>query len=711
MNADLLVLEQRPDDPDRLRSVFRVAHTLKGAARAGGVPLVEQACHRLETLLADVRDGKVRLEPARFASLFAAADALEAATAALRKGDPLTHSPLADWLAGFRDGPGMTARAAAPPAATRPAAPPAAPVATTEPPATPAPDTTLRVRADRLDALMASAGRLLGSRREAEARVEDLETLHLQLMRTATEWKRAARRVHTTLARFGTGAEVRQSLRHTEEQLRLLVSRAERLAVHTAAHTRVFDGITHDVLGQVRQLRMRPFAEACEALPRVVRDVAGTTKQARLVVMGGDLELDRAVLDGLREALVHIVRNAVDHGIESPPKRVATGKDPTGAVTVAATRTGDRVAVTVTDDGAGIDVAAIRRLLERRGLDVPADDQEVARILFAGGVSTRLEPTVISGRGVGMDLVRAAIERVGGSLDLRWTPGAGTTLTLTCPPTLASVRAVLMTVGQQTVAIPTADVERMLRVPVAALRRIEGRDVVLMENEPLPLTSLARLLPPLTEQPLHEWVLIVVVRSGDRRLALSVDALLSEEELFMQPLSRGGRRSPLLSGAAMLATSSLALVLDTAATVTQALTDGTSGLTIAEPAPGAPTEQRILVVDDSMTTRTLLQGILETAGYHVRTAVDGADGWRLLQETGDVDLVVSDIEMPRMDGFALCEAIRGSQRFRDLPVILVTALETDAHRTRGLEAGADAYLGKSSFDQQGLVNAVHHLLG
>ncbi|BAH38380.1 putative chemotaxis protein CheA [Gemmatimonas aurantiaca T-27] len=741
MNTALLALEQQPSDSEQIRVLFRVAHTVKGAARAAAVTPVELACHALETFLARARDGSATLGAPQFAALFAGADALVDAATKLRAGQELTRGiPINTWFLGFDANVGeMTSRprttarpsasrsipdagaqassSAAPnatppavlPEASQSAALPDVPLVARKKTADPLPsgEVPVRVDAGRLDALMATAGQLLGTRRDASEQADDLESLRLLAARSTAEWKHTTRRLRVALGQLVDTPEAQRSLQRTEEQLREFAVRTERLTTRTQRQLRALDTLTDDVLDQVRHLRMRPFADACAALPRVVRDVAGDTKQVRFEITGGDVEADRAVLDGLREALLHLVRNAVDHGIESPEQRIAAGKSPEGIVAVSAAMRGDRVIVTVSDDGAGIDAAAVRGRMEGRGLHA-ADDDAVAAALFTGNLSTRATPTSISGRGVGMDLVRAALERVRGTVALTWTEGRGTTVTMTCPPSLASMRAVLMTCGHQTIAIPTSDVERLLRISTAALQHIEGRRVVMVEDVALPLAALAHLLPPIVVQPLGTHTLIALVAVGPLRVGLIVDELLSEEEILLQPLSDGERRSPLLSGAAILGSGTIALVLDAAAAAEAAL-ESSAQLPESTETTGRDRRFKVLVVDDSITTRALEQGILEAAGYDVRTAVDGADGWRCVQEFVP-DLVVSDIEMPRMDGFALCETIRHSARFRDLPVVLVTALESPEHRARGLDVGADAYLGKSTFDQRGLLHVIEELL-
>jgi two-component system chemotaxis sensor kinase CheA len=702
LNVDLLALERLPDDAERLKSLFRVAHTLKGAARAASVPLVELVCHALETMLAKARDGKLTLGPDHFALLFSAADALRDAGARLRDGQDLGESPLASLAEALaRSAPSGTQRAG-----------PAQPASRSAVPAPEPGDEQVRVQAEKLDDLLASSVQLLALSSRTGARGTALQSLRDAAARHAADWERTGRRLRLVLERSGAPPSATQEINRLQADLRQLAQDATHLAAAAARDGRVFSQVTDDLLYQARRLRMRPFADGCEALPRTVRDLATAAgKEADLVITGGEVEADRAVLDGLREVLLHLVRNAVDHGIEMPAARERAGKARRGTITVAAALTGDRLVVTVADDGAGLNLPGVRAQLEQKGLPAPTDPQELIRMLLRGGISTRGQVTAVSGRGVGLDLVRAAVERLSGSLNVVWQEGRGTTFVVECATTLATVRAVLVSVGPQVLALPTTHVERLIRVRPEDIRRAEGRDVVPGTAGPVPLVSLARLLPPLAEKPVAGPVPAVVLRDGERRLAVVVDELLAEQEVVLRPLNHGKQHLPLLSGAALLGTGQVALVLNAQATITEGLGSAAgAGIRVAEPQPGGPTKRRILVVDDSITTRTLEQSILEAAGYDVLATVDGADGWRVLQEQG-CDLVVADIEMPRMDGFALCEAIRSSSRFKRLPVVLVTALETAEHRTRGLEVGADAYIGKSSFDQQNLLDTIRQLLG
>jgi two-component system chemotaxis sensor kinase CheA len=712
LNAELLALETTPDDAARLQSVFRVAHTLKGAARAANVPLAEHVCHRLEAVLAETRDGRARLDAGTFETLFAAADALADAGRRLRAGQPLDDSPLAELARRLSSGEpavraGSRARPAPPPAPTPPTPTPtiAAP--------TPAGDDQVRIPSDKLDGLLATTGQLLVSVQRAHETSEEIGAMQEVAGRVASEWRRQSGSIRQALERTAASREVMTALTSLESDIQQLARDVARGAQRAAQESRTLGLLSTDLMDRGRKLRMRPFAEAVEALPRAVRDVAAATgKEAELRVEGTEIEADRVILEALRESLLHLVRNAVDHGIELPDERARLGKPRQGSVVVRAGVRGDQLQVRVADDGRGLDTRAIRARLVSLGRDVPADDATVAQILFEGGFSTRREATEISGRGVGLDVVRATMARVRGSVDVSWNPGQGTTFTLLAPLTLATVRAMLVGVGSQIMAIPTGVVERLMRLDPSEVRQIDGQHVLPTPDGPVPLATMARLLgPPLPERPVEGHLLVVLLAVGQRRAGVVVDALLAEEELVIRPLERLRQPIARLSGAALLPNGRVALVVNPGALVRRgAIREATVALQLSK-APAAPerrTRRRILVVDDSLTTRTLEQSVLEAAGYEVLTAVDGADAWRVLQERG-ADLVVSDIEMPRMDGFALTESIRQS-RLGNLPVVLVTSLESPEHQARGLEVGADAYIVKSSFDQASLLDTIRQLL-
>ena len=572
----------------------------------------------------------------------------------------------------------------------------------------------LRVSAERLDSLVAAAGELLDVSGALAERPAALEAHAERARRRGAEWRRLADRVRA-VAGLDDHPGLQEALDAFEAGLGEAGAEAGRLARLVREDARGLKGAASRLASDVRLLRMRPVHEATESLPRAARDLGRSLgKSVRLVVRGEDVQADRAVLDGLREALLHLLRNAVDHGLEDGPARVAAGKPEEGTVTVSASVVGDRLELTVADDGRGIDVAAVRRALERRGVTPPADDAATVARLLRGGVSTRGEATAISGRGVGLDAVRAAAERLGGTLDVTWQAGRGTTFRLQVPLSVATTRVLLARAGGQTFALPSHLVARTERRAVADLRRVGGRILLPARPEPLPVQPLAELLgAPAGSALAGEGALVVATLAiPGRRLAVAVDDVLDEREVVVRPLDGvGPAAGARYAGAVLLRGEGVALVVDPAFVIAAAEREGT-GAALAAAMAERPAERpvRVLVVDDSVTTRTLEESVLAAAGYDVVTAVDGADGLRVVRQ-GGVDLVVSDIEMPNMDGLALCAALRASREHVRLPVILVTSLDRPEQRAAGLEAGADAYVTKSSFDQDDFLATVRQLVG
>ncbi len=701
LNEHLLALERAPADPESLGGVFRVMHTLKGAARAAGVLEVEGLCHLLETDLARARDDKAALGGATIALLFETADALFDARARLAAGTPLADGPIRVVLEHAR------ARGASTSAPRRPApAAPARAATVSEPSVRPAPvtepasvaavasapdqmrDELVRVGLHHVDAISNAAGEVTSLAAVLGERADDLAAVRL-LVRTQRE--RPEHRDDGPLATLDR--EITRLLRRAGEDARTLGSVSGRLS------------------GTARRLRQRSLRELTETLPRVVRDVARDVgKLARIVITGEEVEADRVVVEALREPLLHLVRNAVDHGLETADERRAAGKPEQGTIGVAVTLRGDRLRVAISDDGRGLDLAALRRALEQRGRAAPGDQDALQRAIFEDGLSTRERATTLSGRGVGLGIVRVSVERVGGTVDVTSAAGSGTTFILEVPLSIATLRALTIVVDGALFAIPSAFVARVDRIDAKRLARVDGRAMLTSNGAPTPVTTLAALLgPPFAEPGVDEMLQIVTVEAGGRRLALVVDELRDERELVLRPLEHAGAgASALTVGTALLGDGEVVLVLGVAVL----MGDTARHVTLAPPAADRfdPSSRRILVVDDSITSRTLEQSVLSAAGYEVVTAVDGLEGWRMI-ERGGVALVVSDVEMPHLDGIELCMRIRASARTATLPVILVTSLDQPEQRARGLEAGADAYVTKSGFDQDVLLETVRQLLG
>jgi two-component system, chemotaxis family, sensor kinase CheA len=676
LGPDLRALGEAPGDGDLLKAVFRVFHTLKGAAAAAGVREVEAVCHKAEGVLAAARAASRGLSPEELRSVSDLADALR------------------DAAGGMRADGEAAADGASPPA---------------PPPTTPEARLSVRVDPAKLEALSAVAAELLLARDGLAHALGELQALGPTLGRQFRDLQRATRAA--ARGQPSAPAASTEGLAPLEGVVRALLQATSRASASLRADARELSRGVDDLSRRTRGLRLSPFRDACDLLEGVVRNTARLTgKEATLVMEGGDVEMDRAVLDALRDALLHLVRNAVDHGIEPPGQRVGRGKPRQGTVTIRAALAGDRAVVEVGDDGGGVDLDALRARFAERGLDLPTTLEDALTLLLAGGVSTRTDVTTISGRGVGLDAVREAVRRVRGTIEARSEAERGTTFRILCPPFLDIVRGVLVRVGAHTVALPTASVVRFLRVDHDELRDVGGRPAIVTGEGPVPLALLGEVLGPPLHQPAPESAAIVALLRGNGRLVGAiVDELLGEQEFVVASVGSTRWTPRFANGAVRMGTGHAAPLLDVDA-VAGALATRAGGGTVVAPSPEAATRRRhVLVVDDSITTRSLVQHILESAGYEVTPAVNGAEAWSLLG-SGGADLVVSDLDMPGMDGYDLCRLIRGSHRFRALPVILVTALERDEERARGMEVGADAYLGKSTFDRHTLLDTVRQLL-
>ncbi len=710
LERDLLALERSRGDAAVLNSLSRTVHSLKGAARAVDVGVVEQACHRIEEIIARVRDGGLDPDRTPFALLLEVVDALADVGARLRAGADLADNALAPLAPRLEAAARGGSAAPAPPAESAPAEP-----RVEEPaPASEAQQAqTVRVATEKLDALLARGGDLLVEARVVDRWGAEIESLREALERSRTEWRLGEREVRKALAGADSKAlaRSRSALDDLNGRLRDLDRGLASLAASHARGGRALMTSIRGVESDSRQLRTVAFEELCQGLDRAARDVARAEgKEVELRVAARGVEIDRATAEALRDPLLHLVRNAVSHGVERPAERRAAGKPEAGLVTVSAEMRGDFVSVRVADDGRGVSVRDVRERARRLALPAEESDREALRLIFAPGFSTSRSVTEVSGRGIGLDVVASRIESLHGTVDVGSRPGVGTHFTLTLPLTLGLIRALVVAAGSNLVAIPSASIVALRRVVPETLGSMEGRDVIPLAGDFVQVASLARTLgapeenaAPSPRARLH----VVVVAAAGRFVAFAVRALVAEHEVVVRSFGSRVRRVRHFSGTALLPDRNLALVLNVAEAVRTAL--GTRGPSLASSArAGKARRQRLVVADDSMTTRSLVKSILEGAGFEVTAVADGAEAWRVVQERG-ADLVVSDVQMPRMDGFELTAAIRASDRFRRLPVILVTSLDSESDRQRGVEAGADAYIVKSAFDQSQLLEVIGQL--
>jgi two-component system chemotaxis sensor kinase CheA len=740
-----LSLEKEPPAEEQqhlLGEAFRAAHSLKGAARAVGLGQIESLAHALEAVLADLQHGRLSLTPTLFDRLYATVDAIAppehsiAEAGAEQRAGPAAEIPVDALLQQLRaaqaesspqaglDAELPRASAASVPAvepataASHPPAPPAIPEdrpAARRDPVRSSPE-TIRLPAARLDTLLDQLGELVIPRLELTDSLSDLDGLHQEV----EGWQRDWRKVRSLLRRLdqdSTLHELRPLLRVLERSVTTLLERTTRLGqlrTRLGGSLGQLRALTDDLQDDVKRLRMLPFGSSTDGFGRVVRDLARTLgKEARLVVSGADTELDRQVLDAIKDSLLHLLRNSLDHGIEPPEARRRLGKPVTGTVGLGAYQRGGTIVIEMEDDGAGLDPRVIRRAASDRRLLPATDlaamsDRDIIRLIFEPGLSTSHEVSQVSGRGVGLDVVARTVERLGGRVDVQTTPGEGTLFRITLPLTLATARALLFEAGDGLYALDTGAIERVIRVE--HLGNVGGRLMLEYEGVAVPAAILSELLhgrPSLPGAPGQPQT-VALVGAGSQRVGLVIDRVSGEQEIVVKPLGYPLEQVRFFSGATILGSGQVVPILNVA-DLTRAAASLTS--TATQPAMAAAEQRRlrVLVADDSLTTRTLERYILEAAGYEVALAGDGLEALALLSER-ECDVLVSDVDMPHLDGVSLTVQVRQVPRFRELPIILVTSLASAEDRERGLQAGADAYMVKSSFDQDQLLRTIQELV-
>ena len=678
--------------------MFRDAHSLKGASRAVNRKDMEAVCRALESAFAALKAGRLAVTPELCERLHQALDALagmhEAGAAAPRAAPPALDA-LLRRLENTDAGSVREAAAKSPDGAVAADGPDAAPPPGPAVSATGGP--SVRIGAARLDAVMREAEGLLSTRTAARQRVKGFREANAVL----AAWRKEV---------AGGRPAPRPIAAELQERLAKLTSAAER-------DERALVVMTGALLRQVREMHLLPVASLLEGFPRTARELAREQgKKVELTILGGEIEVDRRILQELRDPLLHILRNCVDHGIESPTERERAGKPPQGRIAfTVAQRDGGRIEIAVVDDGAGIDAAKVAACARGLGIATPPDGaapEESLGLVFRSGVTTSAMITDVSGRGLGLAIVREKVERLGGRVELDSRPGAGTTFRLVLPHALATYRGVLVRAAERPFVVPAAAVDRVARVPRTAVRTVESRESIALDGRALALVRLADVLE-LPSRPraaaAAERIRVLVLGEGDARIAFEVDEVTGEQEVLVKTLGPQLPRVRNVAGACVVATGELVPVLNAVDLLKSAVLAGSSAQAPVVEEPEADRHRSILVVEDSITARALLQNILTSAGYRVTTAVDGMEALAALR-ADEIDLVVSDIEMPRMDGFELTTRIRADRKLAELPVVLVTALGKREHRERGLEVGANAYIVKSDFEQSNLLETVRRLL-
>ncbi|MBX3161426.1 MAG: response regulator [Deltaproteobacteria bacterium] len=700
----LVEIERRPGDGDLLRDVFRDMHTVKGSSAMVGLRPVNSLAHAAEDLVGQIRDAGRTVDGPVVDALLAALDGLREMLGQARARAPVTYDPAA-VIARLRNPSAVSPTAAA--TASSVAAPMAAAPGGA---ALPAPDRqTIRVDFDKLDRLLNLVGELVLGRDELRGAVSSLGSIASEL---ATD-RGVARRVAN--ARGASGGQLAQSLDHLGDEL----SRVERVLGEVATDldhgTDRLDAISGELREQVMRLRMVPVAGTFRKHVRTVRDLAASLgKRARLALEGEDTELDKLLVEALDEPLVHLVRNAVDHGLEMPETREAAGKPPEGVVTLTAAHRGNQVEIRIGDDGRGLDPGKLKRKALEKGLVGEAeadamDDRTARELIFRAGFSTAATVSEVSGRGVGMDIVRQTIvTRLKGTIEVESTVGHGSVFVLKLPLTLAIIQVVIARAGGETFAIPLDVVQRVLAISPSQIELVGDREVCVVRGKHVPLIRLDAALE-LDGGADGGELQLVLVDQGKQTYALVCEHLVGKREIVIKSLGRLLAGVTCVAGATLLG-DRVALILDVPAIIQRALElpAGARKATRTRARAGAGSAQ-VLLVEDSDIIRESLRRLLADAGYLVTVAVDGQHGLELAKSKR-FDLVSTDVMMPRMDGYELTRTLRAMPEYADAPIVMVTSMGERIDRVRGFDAGVDEYITKPH-DRTQLLKVVKRLLG
>jgi len=728
LNEGLLALEENPEATENLESLMRASHSIKGAARIVQLDAAVTLAHAMEDCFVAAQDGKITLTGAHIDVLLTCVDFLA-------KISDLEENKIQEWLTENEPEiekavqslsnvqPGNTLAETA-----KPEPPAAAPTATAkkiEPVAKSAPppkkpvkdrDVSVRVTAEKLNRLMGLAGEALVE----VGRLQSFGDALLGLKKTISGVSGVLDAIRDSTETLERTHPVKDLLNEIQRKYSECSTTLSDRMTDFDLHFRRMDNFSNRLHHEVVSCRMRPFGDGTRGFPRMVRDVSKKLgKKVKLKITGKDTDVDRDMLDKLEAPLTHLLRNAMDHGIEYPEERSAAGKPETGTIHLIARHWAGMLYITVSDDGKGIDIENLRKKVVKRNLvnetmAKTLSDVELIEFMFLPGFSTASAVTEISGRGVGLDVVQNMVQEVQGVVRSETKFGNGTRFNLQLPITLSVIRALLVEIRDEPYALPMVRIDRILSVPREKIQVIENRQYITFENSNIGLVS-ARQVLGLGDIELETDTLSIVV-IGDRlnQFGIVVDRFVGEKELVINPMDPRLGKVADINATALLEDGSPVLLIDVEDMV-RSIDNLLNGGWLQRVGLGAKKtaeqqKKRILVVDDSLTVREVERKLLETNGYEVEIAVDGADGWNAVR-TDRYDMVISDVDMPRMNGIELVTNIKQNAKLKNLPVMIVSYKDREEDRARGLEAGADYYLTKSSFHDNTLLDAVANLIG
>ena len=747
LDNGLVELEKQPNNFELASSLNREVHTLKGAARVFGFYEIQDIAHRIEDIFEEVAGKRAVFNSLMAERIFKGLDAIRIILERIaqeKKIDVEIDVDAADICRELEEcisaaqairtrkkrekGPKREKEAveiqqkAGQEKEPEEEKPPEKAVDRVSKAVTPhlsaQTEEYIRVPLSRVDKLLYLVGEVVINKMRASA----ISTQAKRLSKLSKEVQKSISGLSEVMKKefSSQDGEVTKWLSQCEAQIQKL--REHTLNLYDQVSTEAFhlDPVIDELQAKIKEIKMLPLSTIFEGFPRMVRDIASQEgKEVNLVISGRETELDKKVLEGIKTSLIHILRNCIDHGIEEPESRVALGKPREGTIRVSAFHEGDNVVITVEDDGRGMDIAQIKETALRKRLVSSYDlegmtDREVLNVVFMNGYSTSPIVTDVSGRGMGLDIVRRDITNLKGRVILDTQKDKETKFTLVLPLTIAIIQVLLVKVQNILFALPMFSVTESVKVNVDDVSAIEGRMAIQFRDHIVPLVKLNEVLglppPGDGEGKAKKEMLVVMATSLDSQVGFIADEIVGEGEVFIKSLGKHLGKLENVSGAIIMPNGEVVIVLDIPDLIAHSALSLPRAIGKRTAPKSKRKEKKILIVEDAFSTRELEKSILETHGYLVDTAVDGLDALDRMADS-QYDLIVSDVEMPRMNGFELCRTLKNNEGYKDIPFVMVTALQKEEDKRRGIEVGAAAYIVKSAFEQSNLLDTIERLVG
>ncbi len=722
--SGLIAIEKSKDvsvQNSTIEIVFREVHSLKGASRAVNLLDIEKLCMALENIFNSLKKGQSMLSAQMFESLYKAADLLNLLLIDVnndsKNAGKYNLTQILKNLEFVHQKSLLTKKEEVPQPTTTVVEVPELQVEEDSLKHTPTENQTVRISTQKLNNLLQQSEELVALKSTYQYYTTELQNIHYQFIqryrKTNDKLLFSENSTQNLYVADYLASEKAFRKKHEEELYRLTKDMAQ--------FQRVTNRMIDDLLLDVKTTLLFPFSSMLAVFPKIVRDLSAEYgKEIDLAIEGDTIEIDRRILEEIKDPLIHLVRNCIDHGIESKEERRATNKKEKGRIEIGIVQTIDRkIEIHVTDNGGGIDKNKIIQSALKLGIIKPDDvesltEKETYALIFNSGITSSPFITDISGRGLGMAIVSEKVTKLGGDIELKTTKGIGTHFIISLPQTLSTFRGVLIKANEKLFVMPSSSVEKAIRISTAEIRTVESRKTICHKGETIalaPLADVLQLRQNIQKRNDDDQLQLLIMTAAQRKIAFVIDEIIGEQEGIVKDLGQQLQHVNNIAGTTILGNGKVVPILHPSElmdSATQTIITADFAFekksTTEEVAP-----KSILVAEDSITIRTLLRNFIENAGFIVKTAVDGQEAYNFLQNES-FDLVVSDIEMPRMNGFELTSKIRENRKFADLPIVLVTALETPDDKQRGMQVGANAYIVKSSFEKSNLIDTIQRLL-